>query len=443
MYHLTWFLGNGFGIQAWNPAVDGPWTGNNETEWMKADLYIDLSTSLERAGFDYLLIEDTSQVDDGFRGSAEMTLRLGLWAPKSDPLPLVPMLTQRTRHLGIVPTLSSTFYPPYLSARLLTTLDHLTEGRVGFNLVTSGADLSAMNYGMAALPPKELRYRRATEWVEIVRQLQDSWEPGAVLADVDARRYADHTKVHRIDYKGEYYSCRGPLNTIPGPQRIVPMVEAGNSPDGRNLAACYADSMIASVNNIDAMKAFRSDMHRRLIEHGRKPSDLKLMFLASPVIAATDEDAQRQVEATKVARWSPEAIEYMLWYVEHITGVDLSNIDLETPVPKVLAELERSGRIQTAIHNIFGGQENKTLREVMATRSYSRDLGLIGSPTTVAAKMDELMQEVGGDGFMIHLPTTRLAIAQMCDGVAPILRRRGSIRSGYEFRTFKENLQAF
>ena len=443
MYHLTWFLGTGFGIQAWNPDVDGPWTGNNETEWMKAELYCDLTASLERAGFDYLLIEDTSQLDDGFRGSAETTLRLGLWAPKSDPLPLVPLLTQRTKHIGIVPTLSSTFYPPYLSARLLTTLDHLTDGRVGFNLVTSGADLSAQNYGMDALPPKELRYKRATEWVEIVRQLQDSWEPGAVLADVKGRRYADHTKVHRIDYKGEYFSCRGPLNTIPGPQRMVPMVEAGNSPDGRNLSAKYADSMIASVNDVPAMKAFRADMHKRLIGHGRKPSDLKIMYLVTPVIAATDDEANRLVEEAKKARWSPEAIEYMLWYVEHITGVDLSNIDLETPVPKVLAELERSGRIQTAINNIFGGQESKTLREVLATRSYSRNLGLIGSPETVANKMDALMEEVGGDGFMIHLPVTRHAIAQFCDGVAPILRRRGSIRDGYAYKTFKENLRAF
>lgn len=443
MYRLGWFLGNGFGIQAWNPAVDGPWTGRNESEWMKAGLYVDLTNALERGGFDYLLIEDTSQLDDGYKGSAETTLRLGLWAPKSDPLPLVPLLTQQTRHIGIVPTLSSTFYPPYLAARLLTTLDHLTDGRVGFNLVTSGADLSAQNYGMDALPPKELRYKRATEWVEIVKGLQESWEPDAVKADVDGGLYADHSKVHRLDYKGEYFKCRGPLNTIPGPQRAIPMVEAGNSPDGRNLSARFADSMIASVNNIDAMKAFRADMHKRLANYGRKPDELKIMYLVSPVIAATDEEAHRQVEAAKAARWTDAGIDYMLWYVEHITGVDLSDLDLNTPVPKVMAELERSGRIQTAINNIFGGQDNKTLREVLATRSYSRDLGLIGSPATVAAKMDELMEEVGGDGFLIHLPTTRLAIAQMCDGVAPILRRRGSIRDGFTGRTFRDNLRAF
>lgn len=443
MYRLGWFLGNGFGIQAWNPAVDGPWTGCNESEWMKAGLYVDLTNALERACFDYLLIEDTTQLDDGFRGSAETTLRLGLWAPKSDPLPLVPLLTQQTRHIGIVPTLSSTFYPPYLAARLLTTLDHLTDGRVGFNLVTSGADLSAQNYGMDALPPKELRYKRATEWVEIVKGLQESWEPDAVVADVDGGLYADYRKVHRLDYKGEYFKSRGPLNTIPGPQRAIPMVEAGNSPDGRNLSARFADSMIASVNDIGAMKAFRADMHRRLASYGRRPDDLKVMYLVSPVIAATDEEAHRQVEAAKAARWTDAGIEYMLWYVEHITGVDLSALDLNTPVPQVMAELERSGRIQTAINNIFGGQDDKTLREVLATRSYSRNLGLIGSPSTVAAKMDELMQEVGGDGFLIHLPTTRLAIAQMCDGVAPILRRRGSIRSGFAGRTFRENLRSF
>jgi len=443
MYHLGWFLGAGFGIQVWNPAIDGPWTGHNALEWMKPQLYVDLTNSLERAGFDYLLLEDTSQLDDGFRGSAETTLRLGLWAPKNDPLPLVPLLTQQSRHIGIIPTLSSTFYPPYLAARLLTTLDHLTEGRVGFNIVTSGSDLAAKNYGYDTLPPKEDRYRRATEWVEIVKGLQGSWDRDAVLADIDAGRYADHTKVRRLDHDGEFFKVRGPLNTIPGPQQIIPMVEAGNSPAGRTLSAMHGDAMLASCHSVEAMKAFRDDMHARLIANGRSTDDLKVMFLVSPVIAATDDEAARQVEAAKAARWSEGALEHMLWYLDHITGVDLSDIDLETPVPQVLQALESSGRTQTAIYNIFGGQEDKSLREVLATRSYSRDLGVIGSPETVAAKLDEIMEEVGGDGFLIHLPTTRLAIAQMCDGVAPILQRRGSIRSGFEHRTFRENLFAF
>ncbi|MCC7225745.1 MAG: LLM class flavin-dependent oxidoreductase, partial [Burkholderiaceae bacterium] len=138
MFHLGWFL-PGWGIQnsvfnGWTPSLSGAWAGSHEREWMRPDLYVDLATALERGGFDFLLLEDTSQVDNTFRGSTEASLRLGLFAPKNDPLPLVPLLAARTRHLGIVPTLSSSFYPPYLAARLLTTLDHISEGRVGYNV---------------------------------------------------------------------------------------------------------------------------------------------------------------------------------------------------------------------------------------------------------------------------------------------------------------------
>src|SRR5882762_10245793 len=131
MYHLGWFLFC-YGIQPWNPAIDGPWTGHNERDWMKPDIYIDLAASLERSGFDYLLIADQTQIDYHFKGSAEAPLRMALYGPKNDPTPLVPLIAQRTKHLGIVPTVTSTFYQPYLAARLLTTLDHLTEGRIGF-----------------------------------------------------------------------------------------------------------------------------------------------------------------------------------------------------------------------------------------------------------------------------------------------------------------------
>ena len=263
MYRLGWFLGAGFGIQVWNPPVDGPFTGTNAVDWTKPDLYVELTSSLERAGFDYVLIEDTSQIDDTYKGSAEVTLRLGLWAPKNDPLPLVPLMAQRSKHIGIVPTVSTTFYPPYLAARLLTTLDHLTEGRVGVNLVTSGSPQAAQNYGFAGLLPKDLRYRMANEWVDILKQLQESWDPDAVHADVAGSYYADHSKIRTLDFKGEFFNCRGPLNTIPSPQRSIPMVEAGNSPAGRDLAARHADAMIAQCMTVEDMKAFRTDMHAR------------------------------------------------------------------------------------------------------------------------------------------------------------------------------------
>jgi FMN-dependent oxidoreductase (nitrilotriacetate monooxygenase family) len=247
-----------------------------------------MAASLERAGFDYILIEDTAMVEDTFGASAETTLRRGFMAPKNDPMPLVPLMTQRTRHIGIVPTVSTIQYHPYLAARLFTTLDHLTEGRVGMNVVTSVSDRVAQNYGFERHLDHDERYVMAHEWIEVVRRLQSSWEPDAVLADTANGVYADHRKVHPIDFAGKYYSSRGPLNTIPGPQGVPPIVSAGSSPPGRELAAAHVDTQMAMCRTVEDMKAYRIDVHRRTVAHGRKPDDIKLLFLATPVIAATD-----------------------------------------------------------------------------------------------------------------------------------------------------------
>src|SRR5260370_16542193 len=143
MFHLGWFMGSGFSVQTW--ALD-PWAGNTGHDWMKGDLFVDLAAALERARFDYLLVEDTSMVEDAYGRSMETTLKYGLLAPKSDPVPLIPFLTQRTTHIGIAMTLSPTSYHPFIAARTLTTLDHLTEGRVGLNVGTGSSSREAQQY---------------------------------------------------------------------------------------------------------------------------------------------------------------------------------------------------------------------------------------------------------------------------------------------------------
>jgi FMN-dependent oxidoreductase (nitrilotriacetate monooxygenase family) len=269
MFHLGWFMGSGFSVQTW--ALD-PWAGNTGHDWMRGDLFVDLATSLERARFDYLLVEDTSMVEDAYGRSMETTLKYGLLAPKCDPVPLIPLLTQRTKHIGIAVTLSTSFYHPFMAARTMTTLDHLSEGRVGLNVVTGSSTRAAQQYGYDALMLHSERYAMAKEWMEAVGALWDSWEEGAVLVDQETPRYADHTKVHTVDFEGKYFRTRGPLNTIPGPQRRPVIVQAGASPAGRDLAAKFAESMLAHGTSIEQMKAFRQDMHRRMKEYGRDPS---------------------------------------------------------------------------------------------------------------------------------------------------------------------------
>jgi long-chain alkane monooxygenase len=444
MFHLGWFLGNGFGIQAWSPTNgDGPWTGTNVTDWMKPDIYIDLAQSLERAGFDYILFEDTAMVEDSYKQSAETSLRRGFMAPKNDPMPLVPLITQATEHIGIIPTVSTIQYPPYLAARLYTTLDHLTNGRVGMNVVTSVTDRVAQNYGYDRHLDHDERYAMAMEWVDVVRQLQSSWEDGAVVADAMGGVYADASKVHPIDHRGLYFSSRGPLNTIPGPQRTPPICSAGSSGPGRELAAMYDDTMIAQVQDGAAAKRYRDEMRELVASKGRNPDDVKFMFIATPTIAETDELAQERAAAAKEWKRSDKAVEYNLWNMSYTSGgrIDFGGIDPDTKVKDI--DLSKQNGEYTSIARLFDGREDQTLREVVATSFQIGDMGLVGSPATVAEKMGEVMEEAGGDGFLFYLPTTRYNMALVADGLAPELKRRGLIREEYTGSTLRDNLLAF
>ena len=436
MFHLGWFLGDSYGIHPWK----GPWNGHNTHEWMKPGLYVDLTTSLERAGFDYLFIEDTAMVEDTLYGSMETSLKYGIMAPKNDPLPLMPLLTQATRHIGIISTISTIQYPPYLAARMMTTLDHLTEGRAGINVVTSVTNRVAQNFGFDEHLEHDLRYKMAEEWREVCTQLWNSWDPDAYVADTDTPMLVDHTKVHPIHFSGEFFKVRGPLNTMPGPQRRPVVGQAGNSIPGRNLAAKHADTMLAWGNNVEQMKQFREDMHARLIEAGRKPGDCKVMFLATPVLGDTDADARARQEANVQASLAAP-IATKLWGLSYVSGgtVDFGQFNLDEPVPEIIGNGEQSSLAQ-----FYKRAQGKTLREALNSRvGIGNDLDLVGSPDTVAVKMGEIMDEVGGDGFLLYPEMNRRSIAEICDGLGAALQKRGLTRTHYDYKNFRDNLMAF
>ena len=208
--HLAWFLS--YAVQAWGQ----PWAGRPGTEWVTPELYVDAARSLERAGFDYLMFEDGSFVPDAYGSSMEWALAHGAAAPKHDPLPLVSMISRETEHIGLIATITTSLYPPYLAARLLATLDHLSSGRIGLNVVTSHNDRTAQNYGRPAQLDHDVRYEIAADWIEAVRALWDSWEPGALTLDERSGVFADPEKVHYADYVGTHHRSRGPINTPTG-----------------------------------------------------------------------------------------------------------------------------------------------------------------------------------------------------------------------------------
>ena len=431
-FHLAWFVGNGFGVGEW----DGPWRGSDGRAWFGPDFYVDFARSLERAGFDYLIIEDSSFVCDAYGGSAEVYLRHAMTVPKQDPAVLATILTQATTRIGIVPTLTVTEYPPFLLARLVSTLDHVSAGRAGWNIVTGSSDRAAQNYGHEAQPPHDVRYDMADEFTELVCRLWESWEADAVVDDPDGGVFADHTKVHPIDFEGRFFRSRGPLNTARPPQGRPVLVQAGGSPRGREFAATHADSIIASATDAPMMKEYRDDIRARMERLGRKPDDCKVLFLVTPTLGETAAEAQdKQARSEAYREAHPEL---GLAGVGFITDLDLSSYDVDAPLEDIAAELQTNGHQSSLAHMTKGAS---TLRE-MAARKHAFEPA--GTPEQVADVMAGVMEEVGGDGFLFYLPAmNRRAVAEITEGLVPVLRKRGLTRRTYTHDMFRENLLEF
>jgi FMN-dependent oxidoreductase (nitrilotriacetate monooxygenase family) len=431
MFHLGWFVGRGLSPQSWPP---GPFAGAGQQSWWDPQLYIDLAASLERAGFDYMMIEDGMFVPDVYGGSSEYYLTRGWLVPKMDPVTYLPLIARETAHLGVIATMTTSFYPPYLAARLGNSLDHITGGRVGFNLVTSHNDRTAQNFGQQKQLEHDRRYAMADEWVRAVSALWDSWDADAVVADDEAGTYTDPAKVRPADFAGEFFRTRGPLNTMPGPQRRPVICQAGGSPAGQAFGAAHADTIIAQAADAESMRRYRGDITSLALAAGRDPKSVKILFSVSPVV---DTDAGAAAERARAAAAARRAdTDRALASMSYVSGIDFSRYDLDEPLPEIRTN---AARASTAAFAQDGSP--LTLRQI--TQRDPAEPPLVGTPDGIAAEMGEIMDYVGGDGFLINGPVERRYIAEITDGLGRALRRRGLIRDGYGHGTFRENLLAF
>ena len=428
-FHLGWFLGNSFGVHGWNQQ----WAGSDAEDWTQPDLHIDLARAVERACFDFLLLEDSLFVPDNYGSSTAFYLERALRAPKNDPLPLVPLLTQATSRLGVIPTISTSFYPPYLLARLIATLDLMSKGRVGCNFVTSTAERAAQNFGLDAHIEHDLRYQMADEFVEVVTQLWSSWDADAIVMDRGRGVFADPAKVRAINFKGRFFSSRGPLNTARPPQGRPVLVQAGGSPQGQDFASRHMDAVLCAVSTIEEMKVFRTDLRKRVAAAGRDPDQCKVFFVIMPTVGESDAEARERVRRRQAHREA--APELALAQMGSLTDIDFSAYDLDAPI----GELTTNGQQGTLKRFL---KQGRTLREIAHNYRYAYE-DLVGTPDRVAAQMAELMQEVGGDGFVFTGNVTRRYVAEVTDGIAPALQRMGLVRSAYEHQHLRDNLFAF
>ncbi|BBZ32364.1 NtaA/DmoA family FMN-dependent monooxygenase [Mycolicibacterium confluentis] len=429
-FHLGWFVGfvaNDF-TGPFSPP-DDPWDGK---------FYVEMAQSMERAGFDYMMFEDTVSVPDAYGQSFDTYLKHALWVPKHDPVPLAAVIAAATSKMGVIATMSTAFYPPYMLARTVATVDHIAKGRFGWNIVTSGQDQAARNFGMDKLLPHDKRYEVAHEYVDVVRKLWDSWDADNIVRDYETGAYIAPGTVRPIHHEGEYFRTEGPLTTVRPPNGQPVFVQAGGSPKGRDFAAKYADSIVANPGTIEEMRAFRDDVRARATAYGRDPDEIKVLFIAMPVLAATTEEAK----AANLRNMSSDrAVENILAGFSFVTDIDFSQFPLDEVPPQ---DLTTNGE-QSSLDMFLQRGSGKTLRQ-LAMDYISPPIELVGTPDEVADRMGEVIDEVGGDGFLIYTGSNSLNrrfIAEITEGLVPALQRRGRTRTEYKSEYLRDNLREF
>jgi FMN-dependent oxidoreductase (nitrilotriacetate monooxygenase family) len=429
-FHLGWFMT--CTVDHWNNTYSAggkPWDGQ---------FYVDMAKAMERACFDYIMLEDTLMISEAYGERSEAYLKYALMGPKADPAPMAALIGANTTKMGVVATMSTMAYPPFILARLCSTLDSICNGRFGWNIVTSGENLAAQNFGMDELPPRQQRYDMCDEYVQLVSQLWASWDKDAVVLDRETNTYADYTKVRPINFEGKYYKCRGPLNCAPSPQGRPAFVQAGGSPRGRQFAAETADSIIASASGIAAMKEYRDDVRARAVKAGRNPDDIKVLFTVSPILGETEAAAKDRLEHYVK---SPDYIPIALAGISSVTDIDFSKFDLDSELPRLTTNGE-----QGSLDAFAQWGKGKTLRQLIMDRATRGLDGVVGTPQQVAGRLAEVMEEVGGDGFLISSPFQKLSrqyINEICEGLVPALQRRGVVRTEYTKNTLREVLREF
>ncbi|WP_263999824.1 NtaA/DmoA family FMN-dependent monooxygenase [Mycobacterium yunnanensis] len=430
--HLGWFMN--YAPPQWTNPLD-----RVNPSWSNADFHIEVAKMLEQACFDYLMIEDTLMVSDAFGGSTAATLKHALQVPKLDATVLAAAIAKATTKLGVIATASILSYPPFTLARMIASLDHLSDGRFGWNIVTSGEEQAAHNVGLDTLPPRQTRYDMADEYVEVVTKLLASWDEGAVVMDRETGTFVDHTKVHETNFVGKFYKSRGPLNVPRTPQGRPVYLQAGGSPRGRQFAAETADSIVAVAEGIEGMVAYRDDVRARAQSAGRNPDDIKVLFLLTPVLGDSAEDAENK--RSKMVN-TDAFITGQLGMISTVTDIDFSTFPLDEALPPLTTNGE-----QGSLNKFLQEGSGKTLRELATSATgFASCLPLVGTPAVVAAQMAEAMDAVGGDGFLLTTPLQHLSrryVTDITEGLVPALRDLGVVRDSYEHDTLRENLRAF
>ena len=351
-----------------------------------------------------------------------------------DPLTLLPALAMVTEHLGLIATASSTFEPAYMIARRFASLDHISGGRAGWNLVTTSNPDAALNFGLTEHMEHGERYRRAREFFDVVTGLWDSWAEDAFIRDVENGIYFDPERMHVLDHKGEFLSVRGPLNIARPIQGWPVIVQAGASDAGRQLAAETAEMIFASGGKLADAQSYYADVRERAKKAGRDPDHIKILPGCLVVVGDTAEEARKK-RALLDSLVHPDS---GIASLSIALGCDASVFDLDGPLPEIPeSNASKSGR-ERVIER--ARRDNLTVRQLAQIAGSYGGLALVGTPEMIADQMEEWLYSDACDGFNIMFPWVPGGLDDFVDRVVPELQRRNLFRREYEGQTLRENL---
>ena len=351
-----------------------------------------------------------------------------------DPLTLLPALAMVTEHLGLIATASTTFEPPYLIARRFASLDHISGGRAGWNLVTTSNPDAALNFGLTEHMEHGERYRRAREYYDVVTGLWDSWAEDAFIRDVEEGLYFDPDRLHVLDHQGEFLSVRGPLNIARPVQGWPVIVQAGASDAGRQLAAETAEMVFAGGGSLEDGKRLYADIKTRAKAAGRDPEHVKILPGCLVVVGDTVEEA-REKRALLDSLVHPDS---GIASLSIALGHDAAQFDLDGPLPDIPeSNASKSGRERVVAR---ARRDSLTVRQLAQIAGSYGGLAMVGTPKTIVDQMEEWFFGEACDGFNIMFPWVPGGLDDFVDRVVPELQRRGLFRREYEGKTLRENL---
>lgn len=424
---------NAFNMNCIGHINHGLWTHprDNSTEYKTLEYWTELAQLLERGLFDGLFIADITGVYDVYQNSVDVTLKESIQLPVNDPLMLLSAMAAVTKNLGFGLTANLTYEAPYLFARRMSTLDHLSRGRVGWNIVTGYLDSAAKAIGLSEQVEHDRRYDQADEYLEVLYKLwEGSWEDDAVINDRQQRIYAQPEKVHKVRHKGEFYQVEGYHLCEPSPQRTPVLFQAGTSDRGLQFAGRHAECVFISGQNKVATREQVDKVRASAKAAGRNPEDIKVFMGLNVIVGATEELARaKQREYLEYA-----SAEAGVAHFAASTGIDFAEYKLDEPIQYV-----KSNAIQSATKNLKNN--DWTRRKLLDQHALGgRYVTLVGSPEQVADELESWIAETGLDGFNLTRTVAPESYADFIDLVIPELQRRGSYKTAYDSGTLREKL---